>query len=201
LLTDIEKGKVQGVWVWDEKRFSRSVALGATLLDYLKKHHVRFFVADKERDPSDPSVYTLLVVQFAFAQKDLNDITKRLLMGRIASVNKGKGAHVGTYGYDNSFNDKGKRIFTVNEQEAKTVRELYAKSDSEKPTLQALTDWLNARQIPTKRKGKFVNSKVDGKTKKISGFWDTTQVKHILTRIEYTGNTYNWDKCRGSRYS
>jgi DNA invertase Pin-like site-specific DNA recombinase len=194
LLTDIEKGKVQGVWVWDEKRFSRSVALGATLLDYLKKHHVRFFVADKERDPSDPSVYTLLVVQFAFAQKDLNDITKRLLMGKIASANKGKGAHVGTYGYDNSFNDKGKRIFTVNEEEAKTVRELFAKFDSERPTLQALTDWLNARHIPTKRKGKFFNSKVDGKTIKISGLWDTPQVKHILTRIEYTGNTYNWDK-------
>jgi site-specific DNA recombinase len=194
LLTDIAAGKIQAVWIWDEKRFSRSVALGATLLDYLIKYKVRFFVGDRERDPNDSSTYSLLVIQFAFAQKDLTDIKKRLLMGRIAHTNKGRQKLVAVYGYNHTFDDKGNRIFVVNEEEAEIVRELFTKYDTLQTPLKALAFELNNRGIPTKLAGKSVKKRFKTESVPVSNLWHDKQIKNILSRILYTGFTYTWDK-------
>ena len=52
LLEAIEARKFDGLWIAREDRFARNAIAGLQLLEVLEEHKVRFFVGDKEYDPS-----------------------------------------------------------------------------------------------------------------------------------------------------
>lgn len=170
LCHDIETEKIQAVWVADEKRFSRSAEIGLHLINTLIKHGTKFFVGNKERDPTDPNTYMMLGIAFLFAQRDHLDIKVRLWKGIRASWNNGDRTGVAPYGYDAYFDvsDKGKRKLKINEAQAKVVKkvfQLYQEGCSFRKTAEV----LNIEGVKTKNYGKALKVRFSEERKTTTG--------------------------------
>jgi DNA invertase Pin-like site-specific DNA recombinase len=192
ILDAIEGKTIDVVWIVDEDRFSRDAVQGLNFLNSLIAKKIRLFVGDIERDPADPSTYTLLGIKFIFAQQEWSVIRERLLGGRIRRANEGKRRIALVYGYDSFYDTDGIRKLKKNPAEAKIVNFIF--SEFRKGVSQRqIAFMLNSKGIPTKQSGKYVKQRKSEDVIQFAGLWSQASVKCILKRPEYIGKVWDWE--------
>ena len=192
ILDAIDENAIDVVWIVDESRFSRDAIQGLTFLNSLIEKKIRLFVGDTERDPTDPSTYTLLGIKFIFSQQEWSVIRKRLLDGRIIRANEGKRRIDKVYGYDSYYGSDGIRRLKINDAEADIVKFIFSEFRAGKSQRQ-IAIMLNTRSVPTKKTGKYVKQKKSDSMIPYAGKWSQPAIKCILKRPEYIGKVWDWN--------
>ena len=168
LKKEMAEGKYKAVWVWNYKRLARDTVIGILFYRYCRKHEVKLYEGiGKEIDNE-----LLCVVEVAVAQRDKEDVIKRLHGAATAEILKGYKVYPNLYGYDPKWSETKQRIIEVKEDEAKIVREIFNQIIQGKPFHQIAKD-LNERGVGERR-------------------WHSTTIKRIATKKIYTG-CYDWN--------
>jgi len=160
-------------------RLSRDPVHGVILTQELEKHHVNLEAITETVDSTE--VGKLINYIRGFASKlEAEKIRERTMRGKKARAQQGRvpvGGYSRLYGYDYikvSETNGGRR--TVNEDEAKWVRQIFAWLVNDGMSCLGIATKLNSLHIPTKH----------------NNYWSRAVVRHILSNPAYTGVTiYN----------
>ncbi|WDL98168.1 recombinase family protein [Alicyclobacillus sp. ALC3] len=146
LLTSLDTGEIDAVWVMDLDRLGRGdMADQGRILRTFKETATLILTPDKVYDLNDEMDEEWTEFKTFFARRELKMITKRMQRGRVASVQEGK--YIGTrppFGYDVT-----RDLILVPNDNADTVRrifDLYTRSDMGASRIAA---HLNERGIKT----------------------------------------------------
>lgn len=176
---DIEAGKVNIVIVYKIDRVSRNLLDFASFIDNLKRHEVKFISLSENFDTSSIMGQAMLKMLMLFAEME-----RGLTAERVMSISKdivSRGGHLGAptaFGYD--YNKVSKK-YTINEQEAETVKKIFSLAGGGKSTTW-ISRFLNDNNVKTKR----------------GGVWTSTTVHHILKNPAYKG-WYVWNRQKTGR--
>ncbi len=178
LLSDIKDGRVDCIVVYKVDRLSRSLLDFTQLLELFEKHSVAFVSVTQNFNTNTSMGRLTLNILLSFAQFEREIISERTRDKMAAGRRKGKwlgGRPVLGYNLD-----RENHRLIVNEQEAKTVREIFALYIKE-CSLLAVAIRLNDRGYETK---KFVtkSGKVLGGEK-----FKNTYIQHIIKNVLYIG--------------
>lgn len=170
LIADVKAGYIQNVLVYKIDRLTRSTSDLVFLVELFNKYHCSFNSLMESIDTQTASGRMFIKIIGIFAEFERENIIERVKMGRDRKVKEGYSlcsSHA-SYGYDR---EPGKKVQTVNEEEAAVVREIFDKFVGEGMSLNSIVRLLNLRKIPSK-KGKL---------------WDRKNLKNILTNANYIG--------------
>jgi site-specific DNA recombinase len=179
LCRDVEAGKLDLIWFWEQSRSTRRLDVFATLRNLCRDHGVRWVIRDRVLDPAD-SGDMLTSGIFAVDENESARTAARVRRGKESAANMGR-PHCGPpYGYKREYRD---REFVrdvpkfwdgngtpVENSPAAVVREIFtriAKGDS----LRAIRRDLERRGIPPSR----------------SGRWSEPIIKYIARNPAYIG--------------
>ena len=196
LMFDMDTGNVKALWVWQADRTQREEIIWFTLADLLIKKGIDFYEDGKLIDLEDANTFFLYGIK-----SQMDAMYKRVTSKKIKAVLKrnaqeGKAhAKVMPFGYAK---DK-EGYLVINEEEAKIVKEIYAKSLDGIGT-STITNWLNDTGVPTRysqMSGTLTttNKQTGKKTvkQKKDIVWSQTQVRMIIKNTIYKGKR-KWGK-------
>lgn len=170
LIADVKAGHVKNVLVYKIDRLTRSTSDLVFLVDLFNQHNCAFNSLMESIDTQTPSGRMFIKIIGIFAEFERENIIERVKMGRDRKVKEGYtlcSSHA-SYGYDR---EPGKKIQTINEEEAVIVKEIYDRYVNQNMSLNGIVRILNLRKVPSK-KGKR---------------WDRKNIKNILTNANYIG--------------
>lgn len=174
MIKAIKERKYQTIVVYKIDRVSRNLLDFATFIDILKSVQTDFISLSEKFDTSTAMGQGMLNMTMVFAE-----IERNLTKERVMSVSKdivSRGGHLGNptpYGYTYS---KETKDYTINEDEAQKVKEMYQMVLDGKSTT-FISNLLNDKGITGKR----------------GRLWTSTTVLHILHNEAYKG-VYTWLK-------
>lgn len=171
MLADAEKGLFDMVVVKDISRFARNTV---DLLQSVRKLkslgiETQFLTANMTSMGNSEFVLTIFG---ALAQEESANTSKRIKFGKKMNAEKGRVPNI-VYGYDKTIGDYFN--LSINEEEAKVVRQMYKWYTEEGFGGAKIANMLNERGIKTKR----------------GNNWSQTSVCRILTNEIYTGKIIN----------
>lgn len=170
LIEDVKAGRVKNVLVYKIDRLTRSTSDLVFLVDLFNKYSCAFNSLMESIDTQTPSGRMFIKIIGIFAEFERENIIERVKMGRDRKVKEGYSlcsSHA-SYGYDR---EPGKKVQTINEEEAVIVREIFDRFVNENMSMNSIVRLLNLRKIPSK-KGKL---------------WDRKNLKNLLTNASYIG--------------
>lgn len=170
LIEDVKAGRVKNVVVYKIDRLTRSTSDLVYLVDLFNQYDCAFNSLMESIDTQTASGRMFIKIIGIFAEFERENIIERVKMGRDRKVKEGYSlcsSHA-SYGYDR---EPGKKIQTINEEEAEIVREIFDKYVNENMSLNSIVRLLNLRKIPSK-KGKL---------------WDRKNLKNLLINATYIG--------------
>ncbi|GAN11800.1 resolvase, partial [Mucor ambiguus] len=172
LIADMKAGRFDTVVVHKLDRLSRNQGDLYEFIALINKLDIRLIIAaqgDEEIDTRSPMGKAFLMFSGIWAEIYVDNLREETLKGLTKKMNKG-GRHMSRapLGYD--FDDN--RNLVINEQEAKLVREVFAKYLEGKGVV-----WI----------AKYMNSFSRGKE---GGVWDQKYVRIILQNPTYTGHNH-----------
>ncbi len=170
LIEDVKAGRVKNVLVYKIDRLTRSTSDLVFLVDLFNKYNCAFNSLMESIDTQTPSGRMFIKIIGIFAEFERENIIERVKMGRDRKVKEGYSlcsSHA-SYGYDR---EPGKKVQTVNNEEAEIVREIFDRFVNENMSMNSIVRLLNLRKIPSK-KGKL---------------WDRKNLKNLLTNASYIG--------------
>ncbi len=170
LIEDVRAGRVKNVLVYKIDRLTRSTADLVFLVELFNKYNCAFNSLMESIDTQTPSGRMFIKIIGIFAEFERENIIERVTMGRDRKVKEGYSlcsSHA-SYGYDR---EPGKKIQTINEEEAKIVREIFDKFVNQNMSLNSIVRLLNLRKIPSKE----------------GNLWDRKNLKNVLTNASYVG--------------
>lgn len=179
LLHDIENKQVDIAIVYKIDRISRNLLDFAAFIDNLKRYEVKFISLSENFDTSSIMGQAMLKMLMLFAEME-----RGLTSERVMSISKdivSRGGHLGAptaYGYDY---DKVNKKYTINAQEAETVKKIFRFAMGGQSTTW-ISGFLNDNNVKSKR----------------GGVWTSTTVHHILKNPAYKG-WYVWNRQRTGR--
>ena len=171
MLADAEKGLFDMVVVKDISRFARNTV---DLLQSVRKLkalgiETQFLTANMTNMGNSEFVLTIFG---ALAQEESANTSKRIKFGKKMNAEKGRVPNI-VYGYDKTIGDYFN--LSINEQEAKVIRQMYKWYTEEGFGGAKIANMLNERGIKTKR----------------GNNWSQNSVCRILTNDIYTGKIIN----------
>lgn len=163
-------GHIEGVVAFDATRFARRVVVQETLLQVIWAAGLRAFTTtagEMSPDEDDPTKILIRQVLAVLAEFDHRTIVKRLHNGRRLKADQG-GYIGGVTAYGKTVVGTGKNAEIVNDPvESQVIGEILT-AHANDYTFQQIADWLNSRDVKTKR----------GKQ------WNATQVWRIVQRAQ-----------------
>lgn len=171
MLADAEKGLFDMVVVKDISRFARNTV---DLLQSVRKLkalgiETQFLTANMTSMGNSEFVLTIFG---ALAQEESANTSKRIKFGKKMNAEKGRVPNI-VYGYDKTIGDYFN--LTINEEEAKVIRQMYKLYTEEGYGCAKIANMFNERGIKTKRNNN----------------WSQNSVCRILTNELYTGKIIN----------
>ena len=171
MLADAEKGLFDMVVVKDISRFARNTV---DLLQSVRKLktlgiETQFLTANMTSMGNSEFVLTIFG---ALAQEESANTSKRIKFGKKMNAEKGRVPNI-VYGYDKTIGDYFN--LSINEEEAKIIRQMYKWYTEEGFGGAKIANMLNERGIKTKR----------------GNNWSQNSVCRILTNEIYTGKIIN----------
>ena len=171
MLADAEKGLFDMVVVKDISRFARNTV---DLLQSVRKLkalgiETQFLTANMTSMGNSEFVLTIFG---ALAQEESANTSKRIKFGKKMNAEKGRVPNI-VYGYDKTIGDYFN--LSINEEEAKVVRQMYKWYTEEGFGGAKIANMLNERGVKTKR----------------GNNWSQNSVCRILTNEIYTGKIIN----------
>ena len=171
MLADAEKGLFDMVVVKDISRFARNTV---DLLQSVRKLkalgiETQFLTANMTSMGNSEFVLTIFG---ALAQEESANTSKRIKFGKKMNAEKGRVPNI-VYGYDKTIGDYFN--LSINEEEAKVIRQMYKWYTEEGFGGAKIANMLNDRGIKTKR----------------GNNWSQNSVCRILTNEIYTGKIIN----------
>lgn len=169
---EITNPPIQAVIVSKNDRLSRKVENFFGFKYMLKRNGID--VISVAEDFGDAGIYKPVyeAISAAFADLERSFITIRMSGGR--DVKASRGGYAGgkaPYGYSS---EKGSKVLTVNEQEAKMVRRIFQLREIEKKTMKEICDILREEGYKTRKNGDFQISTVQyilGNRKTYEGYY------------------------------
>lgn len=171
MLADAEKGLFDMVVVKDISRFARNTV---DLLQSVRKLkalgiEMQFLTANMTSMGNSEFVLTIFG---ALAQEESANTSKRIKFGKKMNAEKGRVPNI-VYGYDKTIGDYFN--LSINEEEAKVIRQMYKWYTEEGFGGAKIANMLNERGIKTKR----------------GNNWSQNSICRILTNEIYTGKIIN----------
>lgn len=171
MLADAEKGLFDMVVVKDISRFARNTV---DLLQSVRKLkslgiETQFLTANMTSMGNSEFVLTIFG---ALAQEESANTSKRIKFGKKMNAEKGRVPNI-VYGYDKTIGDYFN--LSINEEEAKVIRQMYQWYTEEGYGGAKIANMLNERGIKTKR----------------GNNWSQNSICRILTNEIYTGKIIN----------
>lgn len=171
MLADAEKGLFDMVVVKDISRFARNTV---DLLQSVRKLkalgiETQFLTANMTSMGNSEFVLTIFG---ALAQEESANTSKRIKVGKKMNAEKGRVPNI-VYGYDKTIGDYFN--LSINEEEAKVIRQMYKWYTEEGFGGAKIANMLNERGVKTKR----------------GNNWSQNSVCRILTNEIYTGKIIN----------
>ena len=171
MLADAEKGLFDMVVVKDISRFARNTV---DLLQSVRKLkalgiETQFLTANMTSMGNSEFVLTIFG---ALAQEESANTSKRIKFGKKMNAEKGRVPNI-VYGYDKTIGDYFN--LSINEEEAKVIRQMYKWYTEEGYGGAKIANMLNERGVKTKR----------------GNNWSQNSVCRILTNEIYTGKIVN----------
>ena len=171
MLADAEKGLFDMVVVKDISRFARNTV---DLLQSVRKLkalgiEAQFLTANMTSMGNSEFVLTIFG---ALAQEESANTSKRIKFGKKMNAEKGRVPNI-VYGYDKTIGDYFN--LSINEEEAKVIRQMYKWYTEEGFGGAKIANMLNERGVKTKR----------------GNNWSQNSVCRILTNEIYTGKIIN----------
>ena len=171
MLADAEKGLFDMVVVKDISRFARNTV---DLLQSVRKLkslgiETQFLTANMTSMGNSEFVLTIFG---ALAQEESANTSKRIKFGKKMNAEKGRVPNI-VYGYDKTIGDYFN--LSINEEEAKAIRQMYKWYTEEGFGGAKIANMLNERGVKTKR----------------GNNWSQNSVCRILTNEIYTGKIIN----------
>ena len=171
LIKDIKNEKVNNVVVFKVDRLTRSTKNLIELVELFDKYNCHFNSLTESIDTESPSGRMFLKIIGIFAEFERDNLITRLKLGfeRKAKEGYSLASYGASFGYDLK---KGEKIQTINQTEAKIVREVFDLYVNENIPMTQITMMLNNRNIRPKRNGQK---------------WSETSVRNILSNPNYIG--------------
>ena len=171
MLADAEKGLFDMVVVKDISRFARNTV---DLLQSVRKLkalgiETQFLTANMTSMGNSEFVLTIFG---ALAQEESANTSKRIKFGKKMNAEKGRVPNI-VYGYDKTIGDYFN--LSINEEEAKVIRQMYKWYTEEGFGGAKIANMLNERGVKTKR----------------GNYWSQNSICRILTNEIYTGKIIN----------
>lgn len=175
LLSDIEKGMWEGVFVVEIERLARGDTIDQGIVAQAFKYtNTKIITPMKIYDPSNEFDEEYFEFGLFMSRREYKTINRRLQQGRIQSIKEGKYVgNVAPYGYKRKKleNQKGYTLEPL-EEEAKIVKLIYKwYTGANRIGVSIIANKLNEMKIPT-RKG---------------GDWTTSTIRGILSNPVYIG--------------
>jgi len=171
LIDDINAGNVENVLVFKVDRLTRSTKNLLELVELFEKSDCAFNSLTESIDTDTPSGRMFLKIIGIFAEFERENLVSRLKLGFERKAKEGYTLANGSMSYGYS-KEKGQKIQTILEGEAKIVKEIFAMYVDENMTIRGIAKTLNQRKIPTKT---GISS------------WNDRTIKGILTNPTYIG--------------
>jgi len=170
-------GLFESVLCLEPDRLSRQYAHLWVIQDELRRCGVGLVFVNQLADTKHPLGQIMLGMQGLFAEYEHNQITQRLRRGLLHRVREGKlVSPVAPYGYRYlPVSEVGGGCWTVHEQEAEIVRQIFALYTQKEQTITQITHALNQNLAQTPARGKH---------------WNFSTVQLILKQPAYTGVTH-----------
>lgn len=186
LRDDIRKDKLDIIICYDPDRLARNLAHQLLITDEIEKycHEGLIFVSVSfENSPEGRLFYSM---RGAFSAYEREKILERIIRGKKGKLQSGKLGNYNLYGYDF---DKNTKMYVINEDEAKIIRQIF-KWYLNDISSEQIADKLNANNVPKIWQGKHYK-------------WSGSTIRTILKKEEYTGIFHGWqyiqvvNKCGG----
>ena len=171
LIDDINDGNVNNVLVFRVDRLTRSTKNLIELVELFESNDCTFNSLTESIDTDTPSGRMFLKIIGIFAEFERENLAVRLKLGLERKAKEGYtlANYSISYGYDK---ETGQKVQSINQDEAKIVREIFDRYVNENMTMGRIATNLNERRVKTKR-GNIA--------------WDANKIKKILTNPTYTG--------------
>jgi site-specific DNA recombinase len=172
LVDEIQKHARSKVWVIEASRLTRDVEHAQIIRKMFLKHHVELFVNDQHMDLSTSESILTYNITSAISEYERSKIIDRVKRSRRKQIEDGYGAFSSIFGYDYKYNEKGRKVWYLNEQEAAVIRmifNLYGKGLA----YVKIVNNLNDNGYRTKKNRK----------------WTVTTIAKLLGHPEYFGRT------------
>ena len=171
LISDVQEGKVKNVLVFKIDRLTRSTSDLIYLVDLFNKNGCAFNSLMESIDTQTASGRMFLKIVGTFAEFERENIAERIILGRERKIREGYtlSSHIASYGYDRP---KGQKVQTINEDEAKIVREIFNWYANKGVGTTEIARRLNLRGVPTKHDSK----------------WTTQAVRNVIMNSNYIGD-------------
>jgi len=171
LIEDIKNKQVNNVLVFKVDRLTRSTKNLTELMELFDKYNCAFNSLTESIDTETPSGRMFLKIIGIFAEFERENISIRTKLGFERKVKEGYTlANFSlSYGY---IKKKGEKVQTIQQDEAKVVREIFDMYVNKNIEFNKIAKSLNERKIKTKRSGMV---------------WDGSKIKVLLTNPTYIG--------------
>lgn len=177
LITDIEAGRVNNVLVYKIDRLTRNTRDLIDLAELFKKNDCAFNSLMESIDTKTASGRMFLKIIGIFAEFERENIIERITLACEKKVKEGYTLAVFTtsYGYDRAV---GEKVQTINQAEAKIIKEIYAMYLEGNMSCHAIAKNLNHRGIKTK----------------MGATWSHSTIRMIFNNPNYIGKVrYSMD--------
>lgn len=174
LLTDIEKGLINKVWVIEFSRLTRDIEDALSIRKTFVRYKCQVFVNDAPMDLSSPEAVLMYHIKSSVSEYERSNTIARVVRARHKQIDDGGQSFSHIFGYNYKYGEDGKKKWYVEEKEAEIVRHifnLYGRGLS----YQTITRALNASGFKTKKGRQFA----------------ITTIAKILAHPEYFGQTRN----------
>ncbi|MDR2559068.1 MAG: recombinase family protein [Oscillospiraceae bacterium] len=171
MIEDIRGGLVKNVLVYKIDRLTRSTSDLIHFMDLFNQHDCAFNSLMESIDTQTASGRMFLKIIGIFAEFERENIIERVKLGRERKVKEGYtlcSSHA-SYGYDRA---SGQKIQSVNEEEARVVKEIFDMFVNRSMSINSITKTLNMRKVPTKKN---------------AAMWCRKNVRNILKNCNYIG--------------
>lgn len=158
MIEDIKNGHVKNVIVFKIDRLTRSTKDLITLVDLFNEYDCAFNSLMESIDTQTASGRMFLKIIGIFAEFERENIVERVTLGFERKVKEGYSlCGTASFGYDRK---KGEKIQTINEEEAKIVREIFDMYVHQNLSFTDIAKRLNIRGIPTKENSVWISNKI-----------------------------------------
>ena len=162
LLTDIQAGKIEKLYVYRLDRFSRSVADFGKLWEILRAHSVEFVSINENFDTSTPMGRAMLHIIMVFAQLERETTAERVKDNYYRRANLGAWpGGPAPYGFTISrcTNDLGQTVPTlvIDPEKRETVKRIFSTYAEDGASLGSIARMLNQEGIPGPQRSTWDN--------------------------------------------